>query len=54
VKAFLATGTGATIYTVGVTKGRDFAFAGAADGLQINDTIYDFEPFGVEEVDATP
>ena len=53
MKAFLATGTGATIYTAQVTKGRDFAWQGAVDGLVINDTTYDFEPFGVEEI-ASP
>lgn len=39
----------ATIYTVAVGKGRDFAFAGAVDGLRVNGTVYDFEPFGVFE-----
>ena len=38
---------GATIYTVAVGKGRDHAFAGAVDGLRINDEVFDFEPFGV-------
>ena len=46
--------TPATIYTVAVTKGRDNSFVGAVDGLRLNDTIYDFEPFGVEEEDVTP
>jgi hypothetical protein len=27
--------------------GRNAIFAGAVDGLQINRTVYDFEPFGV-------
>ena len=40
-------GDPATIYTVQITKGRDFAFSGAVDALVINDTRYDFEPFGV-------
>lgn len=39
----------ATIYSVQLTKGRDYAFSGAADGLQINDDVYDFEPFGVSK-----
>ena len=38
---------GATIYTAAVTKGRDAAFQGAVDGLTINGSVYDFEPFGV-------
>jgi len=37
------------ILTVAVGKGRDTAFVGAVDGLRINDTIYDFESFGVVE-----
>ena len=37
----------ATILTVEITKGRDFAFSGAVDDLQINNTVYDFEPTGV-------
>ncbi len=40
---------GATVYTVQITKGRDYAFSGAVDGLVLNDTTYDFEPFGVTE-----
>jgi hypothetical protein len=40
-----------TLYTAQVTKGRDYAFSGAVDDLQINDTVYDFEPDGVH---ATP
>jgi hypothetical protein len=48
VQAFLNDGgEDATIYTVQITKGRDFAFSGAVDGLVINNSIYDFEPFGV-------
>jgi hypothetical protein len=39
----------AALFTVQVTKGRDFAFSGAVDGVAINDTTYDFEPFGVTE-----
>ena len=34
-------------YSVQITKGRDYAFSGAVDGLWINDDVYDFEPFGV-------
>jgi hypothetical protein len=30
-----------------ITKGRDFAFNGAIDGLRIDDTVYDFEETGV-------
>lgn len=35
---------------MGITKGRDFAFSGAVDGLTINADTYDCEPFGVQEV----
>jgi hypothetical protein len=54
IQTFLATGTGAVIGTAAVTKGRDNSWVGAVDGLRINDVVYDFEPFGVEEEDATP
>jgi hypothetical protein len=37
----------ATILTAAVTKGRDFAWSGAVDGLRINDTVVDFEETGV-------
>ena len=37
----------ASILTVGVTKGRDFAFSGAVDALRLNDKVFDFEPLGV-------
>ncbi len=37
----------AEIFTVMFGKGRDHAFSGAVDGLQIDDTVYDFEPLGV-------
>jgi hypothetical protein len=37
-----------------VSKGRDFAWQGAVDGLRINGTIYDFEPLGVKTVPAPP
>jgi hypothetical protein len=49
VKTALANGTGAKILTVAVGKGRDYAWVGAVDGLTINGTVYDFEPFGVQE-----
>ena len=52
MKAFLATGTGAKIFSVAVAKGRDYAWQGAVDGLRINSTIYDFEPLGVKIVPA--
>ena len=39
----------ATILSAQITKGRDYAFTGAVDALQINNTVYDFEPFGVTE-----
>ena len=39
----------ATLYTAQITKGRDYAFSGAVDALQINSVVYDFEPFGVAE-----
>jgi hypothetical protein len=45
-------GDAATILTVAVGKGRDFAWSGAVDGLRVNDTIFDFEPFGVVETPA--
>lgn len=35
------------IYTVAVGKGRDNIWVGAVDGLRINDSVYDFELFGV-------
>jgi hypothetical protein len=37
----------ATLLTAQISKGRDWAFSGAVDKLVINDTTYDFEPFGV-------
>lgn len=46
--------TPALIGSIAVTKGRDHSWVGAVDGLRVNDTIYDFEPFGVQETDATP
>ena len=48
-------GPAATIKSIAIGKGTsDPPYQGAADALQINDVIYDFEPFGVSEVDATP
>ncbi|MFI5630309.1 hypothetical protein ACIA8E_13165 [Streptomyces sp. NPDC051664] len=36
-----------TIHSAAVSKGRDDAWAGAVDGLRINQNIYDFEADGV-------
>ena len=36
-------------YSVAVTKGRDFAWQGAIDGLRINNSVFDFEETGVAE-----
>jgi hypothetical protein len=48
VKAYLNDGgSPATILTAAITKGRDFAWQGAVDGLRINDAVYDFEETGV-------
>ncbi|MEO1057257.1 MAG: hypothetical protein AAFY28_10125 [Actinomycetota bacterium] len=46
-------GATASIYSVSVKKGRDSEWHGAFDGLQINETIYDFEPLGVNELAAS-
>ena len=40
------------VLSAAVAKGRDNQWVGAVDGFRINDTIYNFEPFGVEEVAA--
>ena len=40
-------GTPASIYTVAISKGRDYTWAGAVDNLRINTKIYNFEPYGV-------
>jgi hypothetical protein len=40
-------GTPAQIATAEITKGRDFEFEGAVDGLRINNEVFDFELFGV-------
>jgi hypothetical protein len=52
VKTFLASGTGAKILSVQVSKGRDDEWQGAVDGLRVNDEVFDFELFGV--VTRTP
>jgi hypothetical protein len=52
MKAFLNDGGKApTLLTVAITKGNDFEWHGAVDGLRINNTVYDFEEYGVK---ATP
>jgi hypothetical protein len=40
----------ATILSVQITKGRDYEFHGAVDGLRINDDVVDFEETGVQIV----
>jgi hypothetical protein len=45
-------GPAATILSAGVSKGRDYEFHGAVDGLRINGTVFDFEETGVVEHDA--
>jgi hypothetical protein len=48
MKAYLEDGGDpATILTAAVTKGRDFSWQGAVDGLRINDMLFDFEESGV-------
>ncbi|MBZ3906804.1 hypothetical protein J8M51_34990 [Streptomyces scabiei] len=48
VKAALQdAGDPATILTAAVGKGRDFMWIGAVDGFRINETVYDFEQWGV-------
>jgi hypothetical protein len=42
-------GNPAQILTVAVTKGRDYEWSGAVDGLRINGTVFDFEETGVFE-----
>ncbi|MFD9394415.1 hypothetical protein ACFWBB_27875 [Streptomyces sp. NPDC060000] len=37
-----------TVYTVAVSKVRDFMWIGAVDGLRLNDYVYDFERDGVK------
>jgi hypothetical protein len=41
-------GDGATVYSLAITKGRDFEFHGAADKLVYNGNVFDFEPTGVK------
>ncbi len=45
-------GTPASIDTVAVAKGRDDDWAGAVDGLRVNNTIYNFEPTGVQAINS--
>lgn len=53
LKAALADGGDtAKILTAAVTKGKDYAWQGAVDGLRINGTVFDFEETGVFEVPA--
>jgi hypothetical protein len=49
LQAYLNDGDGepAKILTSAVTKGKDFAWAGAVDGLRINDMVVDFEETGI-------
>ena len=42
-------GDAATVLSVAITKGRDFSYQGAVDGLRINDRLFDFEEKGVNE-----
>jgi hypothetical protein len=51
MQTFLATGTGATIYTVAVGKGTDSGWVGAVDALELNDQTIDFEPNGVRVIE---
>ena len=41
-------GDAALILTAAVSKGRDFAWQGAIDGLRINNEVFDFEESGVK------
>jgi hypothetical protein len=45
-------GAAAAIGSIAVSKGKDYQYQGSVDALQINGTVYDFEPFGVEETAA--
>ncbi|MEY2242099.1 hypothetical protein AB8A21_03955 [Streptomyces sp. BF23-18] len=40
-------GDAPSILTFGVSKGRDYAWVGAVDGLRLNQYVYDFEANGV-------
>jgi hypothetical protein len=42
----------ATIDTVAVTKGRDNTWDGAVDGLRVNSKTYNFEAYGVGELNT--
>ncbi|MEP6940049.1 MAG: hypothetical protein ABI846_09815 [Rudaea sp.] len=54
VKALLTTTPyNAIMFSVGISKGRDFAWHGEVDSLRINNTTYDFEFGGVRSI-ATP
>jgi hypothetical protein len=46
-------GPAAAIGSIAVSKGKDYQYQGSVDALRINDTVYDFEPFGVKEVPAS-
>jgi hypothetical protein len=37
----------ATLFSVQITKGRDYAFQGDVDALRVNNTLFDFEELGV-------
>lgn len=39
----------ADVFTVAISKGRDNLYSGAADGLRLNEAVFNFEPFGVYE-----
>ncbi|QFR02822.1 hypothetical protein F9278_26285 [Streptomyces phaeolivaceus] len=45
-------GAPATLYSAAVGKGRDFMWIGAIDGFRVNETIYDFERWGVRALPA--
>jgi hypothetical protein len=48
VQAYLDDGgDAAKILSVAVTKGREYAWQGAVDGLTLNNVVYDFEEHGV-------
>jgi hypothetical protein len=49
-----AAGSGGTVLSVAIAKGRDAEFQGAVDGLRLNNKVYDFEdePDGVKERSA--
>jgi hypothetical protein len=41
-------------FSIGISAGPGATFAGAVDGLQVNNTVYDFEPFGVRRTIPRP